>query len=389
MTVSVRKVENTTDFKLFFEFPWQHYKDHPHWIPELPAIRRAALDKKKHPAWQYMAGDYFLAWRDGQVVGQIAAFVNHRHNEFHDENVGFFGFFECIDDQATADALLNTAADYLRGMGVDAVRGPASFNSNEQWGLLVDSFDKDPMLLMPYNPAYYVRLIENAGFYKAMDLYSWRGDFPEARLNVYEKEDTEKRLVRAIRRGMERHGITVRNLDMRNKKRDFGIFRQLYDKAWEKNWGFIPMTDRELDNLINDLGFLVLPKYTWLAFVKGEPAGFLLLIPNFNEVMKHVKPHPGLPMIWWLLKSAWHWKLRPKITSLRVILLGVKEEFRGMGVDAAVLLALAEQMIADEHRYEWAEASWILENNEATNGLLEHFGSRMHRRHRLYEKALK
>jgi len=389
MTVTVRKVETKADYQAFFKFPWEHYKAYTHWIPELPSLRRDTLNKEKHPAWDYMTGHYYVAWRGDVAVGTIAAFVNHRHNEYNNENIGFFGFFECENNQDTANALFKTAEDYLQAQGVDAIRGPANFSSNEQYGLLVDSFDKDPMVLMPYNPQYYIDLIENAGFAKEMDLYSWRSDFvSHATSQFYEADGkTEKRIVRAIRRTMKRYNVTVRPLDTKNKRKDFLAFRELYHSAWEQNWGFIPMTERELDALIRDLGFLVLPEYALFGFVDGEPAGFMMAVPNFNDMMKHVQPHPGLPEPWWLLKSAWHWKLRPKVRSIRGLLMGAKADYRHTGVVGAMFLHLGEQMLQDT-RFDWAEAGWTLETNTDVNELVQHLGMQMHRTHRIYQKDL-
>lgn len=386
MSVVVRKVENKADFKAFFEFPWRIYQDNPYWVPDMPSLRRTTLDKQKHAAWEYMDGDYFVAWRGQEPVGTIAAMVNHRHNQFHDENIGFFGFFECVDDQAVADALFGAAEDYLRAKGVTDIRGPASFTSNEPYGLLIDSFDKQPMVLMPYNHAYYMRLIENAGFQKVKDLYSWIED-----LNIepalVEPNGEPTRAVRAVRRNMERRKITIRTINMKDKGREFQTLRDLYDAGWEKNWGFVPMTNRELDGLVKDLGLLLLPDYTFFGEVDGQPVGFLLAIPNFNQVLGLVRPRPGVPEIWYWLKALWHWKMRPKIKSLRFILMGVREDYRGLGVDAAMHLAIGEQLLKDP-RFTQVEASWVLEDNDNLNRLAEHFGATMHRTHRLYQKAL-
>lgn len=384
--IQIRRVESSADFDTFYKFPWAHYQDQPYWIPSLPSLRRDTLNKAKHAAWEYMDGEYFIAWRGAEALGTIAAFVNHRHNEIHHENIGFFGFFDCINDQAAADSLFKTAEDYLRGQGVTDIRGPANFSSNEEYGLLIDCFDQYPMVLMPYNPPYYVNLIENYGFQKVMDLYAWRMDKSVIKPILYEDDGTPKRALRAVRRSMERHQITIRPINMRDKKKEFLRLRDLYNDAWEQNWGFIPMTDRELDNLVADLGMLLAPRYTIFADVKGEAAGFFLLVPNFNEVMQYVRPHPGLPEPWWLAKTVWHWKLRPKVTSLRAILLGVKPQFRGMGVDAAMYLAIGDTLLKDPH-IQWVEAGWTLENNDPVNQSLEHF-SRLHRKHRIYQKAL-
>lgn len=388
MAITVRKVEDKADFNAFFEFPWKLYKGHPHWVPELPSLRHETLDRGKHAAWEYMTGDYFVAWRGQEPVGTIAAFVNHRHNQIHNENIGFFGFFECIDDQAAADALFKTAEDYLRGLGVTAMRGPANFTSNEMYGLLVKNFELDPMILMPYNPEYYIRLIENAGYSKAMELLSWRGGKQEAREILYEADGvTPSRVLRAIQRNNERREITVRTINMKNKWQEFELLRSIYHDGWEKNWGFLPMTERELNELVKSLGILLMPRYTFFGYVKGEPAGMLLLIPNFNEIIKHVNPRPGVPEPWWLLKTLYHWKIRPKARTLRAILMGVRQDYRNLGVDAAMMLSFVQTLWQDD-QFDWAEAGWVLENNIDTNRLLAHFGAIDHRDHRLYQKSL-
>jgi hypothetical protein len=389
MTLQIRQVTTAAEMKAFIQFPWTLYKDFPHWIPELPSLRRDTLDKRKHAAWEYLEGEYFLAWRDGQVVGQIAAFVNQRHNQIYDETLGCFGFFECIHDHEVAQALFQTAETFLSAKGVSAIRGPLNFSVNDTIGVLTDSFDRDPMILMPYNPPYYIELIEAAGYHKEMNLYAWRNFFSKARQTIYEADgQTEQRVVKAARRAMQRAEITVRTLNPRQKQADFQILRQIYATAWEKNWASLPLTDRELDNLVRDLGFLLLPDYTFFAYVKDQPAGFMLLIPNFNEVLSLVRPHPRRPEAWWLVQLLWHWKIRPKIKSLRVILFGVKEEYRSLGVDAALNLALGEQMMREQRGFEWVEAGWVLETNENINRLMEHFGGQMHRQHRLYRKNL-
>lgn len=385
MSLVVRKVDNKADSKVFFEFPWLLYKNDPNWVPELPSLRRSTLNKKKHAAWEYMEGDYFVAFRDGQPVGTIAAFVNHRHNEVHGENIGFFGFFECLNDQQAAKALFDTAEAYLRDKNVEAIRGPASFTSNEVYGLLIENFDLPPAILMPYNPRYYPGLIESCGYQKVMDLYAWiarKSEFSERHEHVI-----PDRLLRVTRQNMARRGITLRTFDTKNKKRDFQLLRQLYNEAWEKNWGFVPMTERELDNLVRDLGQLLDPDYAVLAFVRDEPAGFLLAVPDFNQILKVVNPHPGVPEIWWLLKTLWHWKVRPKATMLRIALMGVKEEFRALGVEAAMFLETGEKILSSSP-YTSVDGSWVLETNQPTNQLLMKIGMDNYRRYRLYQKPL-
>lgn len=378
MSVQVRKVETAADHEIFFRFPWVHYKDDPRWVPPLVSSRRDQLNKDKNPAWQYLEGDYYLAERDGQVVGQIAAFVNYRHNEFAKENVAWFGMFEVINDPEVANALLNVAHEWARTHGYDALRGPQSFTTHEECGLLVDNFAQ-PVLLMPYNPPYYADLIEGAGFKKAMDVYSM----------YYGREfltnsDLYGRLERLAKRASERSGITVRQIDPKRKREEFRLFRDLYNEVWADNWGFVPMTDAELDDLIANLGQFFDPRLAFFAEINGETVAFSLSVPDFNQVLHKAYPHPDVLEPWTLLKLLWHWKLRPIINGVRLPLLGVKKEHRNKGVEMALTLALAR---AVEHtRYQWIDSGWVLEDNPLI-GIVEKLGAKKYKTHRFYEKA--
>src|SRR6185369_10729032 len=246
--VTVRKVENAADFKAFFEFPWTIYKNDPNWVPPLLSMRRDQLDKHKNPSWEYMEGDYFAAWRGDKIVGTIAAYINHRHNEFHKEHIGWFGAFEVFDDQEAATALLNTATEWVKAKGYDAIRGPQTFTTHEDVGVLVDGFTR-PVLLMPYNMPYYKTLIEGAGFIKSMDVFS----FELSRQGAAEHA-TGERLERLTKAVMKRNKITVRPIDSKRLKEEFNLFKEIYNAAWDKNWGFTPMTPKELDGMVTSLG---------------------------------------------------------------------------------------------------------------------------------------
>lgn len=388
MSVEVRMVKDKADFRAFLEFPYQLYKDDPYYVPELPSLRRETFDRQKHPAWEYLTGELFAAYRGAECVGTISAHVNHRHNEFHGESMGFFGSFDCINDQSVANALFAAAEAYLRAQQVSAIQGPVTLTSNEMYGVLVDSFDQLPMVLMPYNYPYYRDLLENYGFRKVMRLDGWKMEMARARTVMYESDGiTETKVLRVVRRNNERRNISTRSLDTRRKKAEFQTLKDIYNSAWEKNWGFVPLTERELDALEENLGLLLMPDYTFFASVKGQVAGFVLAIPNINEALHHVKPHPGLPEAWWLLKTLWHFKIRSKITSVRGILLGVKEEFRGIGVESALYLALAEALVKRQ-RYDWIEAGWVLETNLNSARILEHLEFENHRHHHIYQKDL-
>ena len=277
--LSVRRVETKADFRIFFGFPWRVHAGSPEWTPPLLSMRSELLDKQKNPAWSYMEGEYFLAWRGNEPVGAIAAFVNHRHNETHDERVAWFGAFDVLDDQEAANALFDRAADFARSRGQDALRGPQTFTTHEECGLLVEGFGR-PVLLMPWNPPRYQRHVEGAGLVKYADLYSF----------IMSREmsaDTglSERLQRITRQVMKRNKISIRPINRKDMKGDFRRFRELYNDAWDRNQGFVPMTEAELDALVASLGQFLDPDFAFFASVDGDLAGFVLGIPDLNQVL--------------------------------------------------------------------------------------------------------
>lgn len=380
MAVEVRKVESPTDYRMFFEFPWRLYQDDPNWVPPLLSMRRDQFDRKKGAAWEYMTGDFFVALRNGQPVGTIVAYINHRHNEFHDERIGWFGGFEVEDDAEAARALLDAACNWVKAQGYDVIRGPQTFTSHEDTGLLVEGFMR-PVLLMPYNKTYYEQHVLNAGFTPVMDAYSFYLSREEA-LNsgLYERL---KRITEAI---MRRNKVTARGIDPKNLQREFALFKDLYNAAWEKNWGFVPMTERELDALVDSLGQFFDPKLAFFGYVEDQPAGFVLGIPDFNQVLQKAHAKPGTPELFTLLKALYYWKLRPVMTWTRIPLLGVKPEYRNKGVDAVLYYHVLKAMV--EGGYQHSDSGWILAANKEMVSIAKSFGSQIYKTHRWYEKAL-
>lgn len=379
--VAVRKVETRADFKAFFEFPWTLYRGDPNWVPPLLSMRRDLLDQQRNPSWEYMTGDYFAAWRGEQIVGTVAAYINRRHNEFHNEQTGWFGAFEVYDDQEAASALLNTAAEWVRARGCDTLRGPQTFTTHEDVGILVDGFTR-PVLLMPYNYPYYQRLVEGAGLVKAMDVYS----FHLSRQGSQEHA-TGERLKRLTQTVMKRNKITVRPVERRRLKAEFDLFKELYNAAWVANWGFVPMTPKELDALVASLGQFFDPAFAFFAEVDGVPAGFILGIPDFNQVLARARPRPGVPEVWSLLRALWFWKVRPVIEWARIPLMGVKPEFRNKGVDAVLYYHVLEALLNSGY-INHSDSGWILEVNENMVSIALSFGSTIYKTHRFYEKKV-
>ncbi len=379
--LSVRKVDGDRDLRAFFEFPWRVHGDSPEWVPPMLSMRQELLDKQKNPAWSYMEGDYYVAWRGAQPVGTIAAFINHRHNEFHNERIGWFGAFDVLDDQEAATALLNTAAGQVRRLGYEALRGPQTFTTHEECGLLIEGFGR-PVLLMPWNPPRYQAHVEQAGLVKYVDLYSFAMN-----RDMSADSGLAQRLRRITQQVMKRNRITIRPIDRKNLSVDFSRFRELYNAAWDRNQGFVPMTEAELDALVAGLGQFLDPDFAFFASVDGELAGFVLGIPDFNQVLQKSAPRPGVPEPLTLLRAVWHWKLRPVIDTVRIPLLGVRAEFRNKGVDVALYHHILDACLAHPRMQE-ADGGWILESNEAMVRVAKNMRLEPYRTHRLYERKL-
>jgi GNAT superfamily N-acetyltransferase len=334
------------------------------------------LSRSKNPFFEHGEAEYLLAERNGVVVGRIAAIRNRLHNETHQDRVGFFGFFECIEDQAVADALFNGAAAWCGRRGHDVLRGPASFSVNDECGLLVDGFDTPPTLMMPHNPRYYVRLVEQAGFAKAKDLLVYQGGSMDRYVPVPERLARGTELIR------QRQGITLRPLNMKDFTGDVERIKQIYNTAWEKNWGFIPMTDHEIDHLAQQFKPVVIPEIVPFAEKNGQVIGFGIVLPDLNEVFKDNRSGRLLPI---LPKLLWKLKTR-KLHRARILLLGILPEYQGKGIDAMLYHWIWTR--CGEIGITWGEAGWILEDNAAMNAGLEKMTFRAYKTYRLYDRAI-
>ena len=334
------------------------------------------LSRRKNPFFEHAEAEYFIAERDGEVVGRIAAISNRLHNETHDDRVGFFGFFECADDQAVANALFQAAGEWCRALGHDVLRGPASFSVNDECGLLVDGFETPPTLMMPHNPRYYITLIERAGLTKAKDLWVYQGGSMERYVPVPE------RLARATELIRQRQGITLRPLNMKDFEGEVERIKELYNTAWEKNWGFVPMTEHEIDHLAEQFKPVVIPELVPMAYKDGKLIGFGIALPDLNVVFRSNRSGRLFPVIFRLL---WALKMK-KIRRARILLLGVVPAFQGKGIDAILYHWIWTK--SGERGIYWGEAGWILEDNPAMNAGLEKMTFRVYKTYRLYDKRL-
>jgi GNAT superfamily N-acetyltransferase len=334
------------------------------------------LSREKNPFFEHAEAEYFLAERNGEIVGRIAAISNRLHNETHQDRVGFFGFFESIDDQAVANALFDRADEWGRARGHTVMRGPASFSTNDECGLLVEGYDKPPTILTPHNPPYYVELVERAGFAKAKDLLMYEGGSMAAFVPVPE------RLTRAVDIMMQRAGVTFRPLKMKHFAAEVERVKVLYNACWEKNWGFIPMTDAEIDHLAVQFKPVVVPDQVVFAEKDGKPIGFALALPDFNVVFRKHRSGRMLPAA---LDLLWQLK-RKKIRRARVLLLGVLPEYRGKGIDSALYHWIWTK--SGDHGMYWAEGGWLLEDNPAIRLGLEKMTFVHYKTYRLYDRAI-
>jgi len=371
------RIESAWDkrtFKDFLRLPYRIYAGDPNWVAPLLRDIKTMFNRDKHPFHLHSEVEPFVAYRDGRAVGRIVAIHNHNHVEFHDEPVGFFGFFECEDRQETADALFTRAADWLRERGLETMRGPASFSTNEEAGLLIEGFDMPPAIMMPYNPARYVDLLDNAGFREAKTLLALNLVLPEGAPEYLRKREEwlEKRL-----------NITLRPIRMDRFEAELNLVRQIYNEAWEKNWGFVPMTEAEIGHMAKELKSVLShdPEQVILAEDwDGRPVGFALWLKDYNRALIHAR---GRLFPTGLLKILWHSR---KIDMARVLTLGLVPEYRGKGVDSLFYMACFR--FANQKGVFGGEFGWILEDNLPMVKPLERMGSTVHKRYRLYDRSL-
>jgi GNAT superfamily N-acetyltransferase len=324
----------------------------------------------------------FLAKRGGQTVGTIYATDNRAHNEFHQENIGMFGGFECLNDQTVAHALFDRAENWLRACGRSAIRGPFNFSTNEECGLLIDGFDDSPRVMMTYNPPYYQSLIEHEGYAKAIDMFAYRMEVnAQAGLDNF-----PPKLKRIMDKTMARGSITIRNLDVKHLEREVERVKPVYNAAWSKNWGFVPMTTGEFDHLITSMKPVIDPDLLYIVEAKGEPIGIGLTLPDICDPLRRAYPKPGTPEWWTLLKFMFNYKVRKTQQYIPVLVMGVKAEYRLSGIDALLMAKTADA--AMKKGYSLGEASWILENNMPMRQSLENTGWKVYKTYRIFEKEL-
>ncbi len=368
--MEIAPVTDGRDLERFIAFPYDHYRGDPLWVPQLRMDVRTLLSPAKNPFFQHAEAQYFVTHANGRPTGRIAAIKNDAHTRAHNDRVGFYGFFECVNDPGVATALFDAAAAWLRRKDLAIMRGPMSPSINDECGLLIHGFDTPPTLMMPQNPPYYVDLHMRYGFAKAKDLL------------VYESTTTRlpERIVRAASVIAQRKGITLRALNMRRFTAEVELVKALYNEAWEKNWGFVPLSEAEIDHLAKQLKPIVVPDLVCFAERAGQVIGFAVALPDLNVALKH---NPSGRLFPGILKVLWHAR---RVHRLRILLLGVLRDYRSSGVDALMYHWIWTKGIA--HGFTWGEGGWILEDNAAMNNAAVQLGFRPYRTYRIYDKPL-
>lgn len=369
-TLVIETVSDRRRLREFLRLPWKLYAGDPYWVPPLLADQRKLLDPRRHPFYRNARRELFLARRGGEVCGRVAAIVDELHNQTHGDRTGFFGFFECVDDPAVAAALLGAARQWVQQHAKASLRGPVNPSLNYESGLLVDGFHTSPTLLMPHNPPYYARLLESCGFQKSRDMYTYWLD------RSFQLPEKVRRIAQRV---VERGRFRVRSAEMKHFQREVDSIRAIYNAAWRRLWGFVPMTDEEFAVMARSLKPIVLPEFVLLAEVDGRAVGFLLALPDVNQVLKrldgHLLPFGFLKLLFGLRR----------IDVLRVPIMGFLPEHQKVGAAAVMYLELARRALAQG--YQGLEMSWILEDNTMMNRAAEMLGARRRKTYRIYESS--
>jgi GNAT superfamily N-acetyltransferase len=369
--INVEEIKNQKDLMAFIRFPWEIYQGDRLWVP--PLFKDLLLKfSPKHPFRSHAEMILFLAFREGKMVGRIAGIIDHHYIEFHQEKVGFFGFFESIPDAEVAQMLLQSIADWLKEQGMEKMAGPMNPSTNDECGLLIEGFDSPPCLMMPYNPRYYPSLLEGFGLRKKMDLYAYL---------LEESFFLRDRLDRITQRLRKREPqLHVRPIHLSRLNEELKIIKSIYNQAWSRNWGFVPLTDEEINLLAKELKPLVISDLVLFAYWGEEPVGFSVSLPDYNVVLKHLNGKIG---VLGLLKFLYYSK---KINRIRVMLLGVRQDFQKRGVEGLLYAETFKNGI--KKGYHRAECSWILEENVLMQHGIEAMGGKRYKTYRVYEMDL-
>ena len=369
MNTSIVRVTSQADLMKFIKFPWKIYSNDPYWVPPLIMDRKKLLDTSKNPFFKHAEIQLFLAKKNNEIVGRIAAIKNDLHNLHHNDKVGFFGFFECMNDQQTANLLFDSAKQWLEEKGMNAMRGPANPSSNDEYGMLIEGFNDSPRILMTYNPKYYINLCENYGFVKAKDLNAFKLET--------DKVLSSEKLKRVADLAQQRSGLKIFQIDMKKFDSELDKVKYVYNKAWAPNWGFVPMTEEEIDAMAKDFKAIIEPSLLLFGEINGKLVGFALVVFDYNFIFKKMN---GRLFPFGIIKLLTQKK---KIPWARIITLGIIPEYQKRGLDAVFYYEIVTR--AAKLNIFLGEASWVLEDNDMMNRGLEVMNAHAYKKYRIYE----
>ena len=373
--ITIQPVTSKKQLATFIDFPHELYADDPNYVPELHIAQRDILTPGKHPFHEHSSLQCYLALdENNKVKGRIAAILNNNHNAFNHTKDGFFGFFDCINDESVAKALIEEAVKWLKDKGVDTIIGPVNPSTNETAGLLIDGFNEPAVAMMTYNKPYYISLIEKNGFHKKVDLYAY--DIRTDSVN-----DRAVKLQDALLKRLEQKGITIRPINVKDFKNEVKNVREIYNSAWDHNLGFVPATESEFNYLAKDLKNILNTDFCLVAEHQGKMVGFALAVPDINQILIKIKRGRLLPT--GIFKLLFGLK---KINYYRVLTLGVIEQYRKMGIEACFYAKIIQMGV--KYKLKGAEGSWILETNEMMNKALQNINGKVYKTYRIYEKSL-
>ncbi|MFH2001551.1 MAG: N-acetyltransferase [Planctomycetota bacterium] len=354
----------------FISLPFRLYKHDPCWVPPLISEMKERLDPKRHPFFTHGESRFFLARRNGRVVGRVAALIDRAHNAFHQERVVGFGFFDLEHDEEVAAALLHEVAAWGLSQEMTILKGPFNYSTNEECGTLIEGFDSSPVIMMTYNPPWHVEVLASLGLEKSRDILAYYGD----------KTVPVDRLKRIMDRTIQRYSLSIRSLEMDRFDAELDLIRAIYNSAWEKNWGFVPMGDKEFRWQALKLKQIVEPKLVMIVEAAGDPAGFSLSLPDFNQVLKRLN---GRLFPFGIIR---YLRFRNKIDGIRVTALGIRPEYRGIGAEGVLIYRTIVDAL--QLGFNWAELSWVLEDNLPMRKIAENLGARIYKRYRIWEAPL-
>jgi len=365
------EVVDKKDLMRFIKFSWNVYKDDPNWVPPLIMDVKAKLNKEKNPFFEHADMALFCAYQNNKTVGRIGAIIDDSHNAMHEEKVVFFGLFECFNNSETAQHLLDRVAQWGRERGMEILRGPMNLSMNDECAFLLEGFDSPPVIMMTYNPRYYLDLMDQCGMTKAKDLYAF---FMSA------DEEMKKKIQLIVEDVKKKTQISLRSINLKEIEEEAERIKYIYNNGWEKNWGFVPWTENEMDHMAKKLKILADPDIVILAEDAGKPVGFAFALPNYNEVLIRLNGRIT-PLA--LLKFFYY---KRRIEGVRAVVFGILKEYRNSGV-SYLLYSQFEKNIKAKG-YKWGETSWQLEDNEAVNKFVMSIGGKIYKKYRIYEKRI-